>query len=270
MPAFHQALKSCAVLLFLLLLPIHAAAEDEITRPGDRMDWDEIDANFDELSSKLTLIFVDALTGGTIGNASVTLEGATKRTDSRGKVSFQFPKVRMGEGHVKAAFRKRGYVACEIDIHIMAGTVFNHRYSISPALPSGRYRIVLDWGEQPKDLDAHLIKQGRYHISYRDMKQFEDKAILDRDDTDGKGPETVTINYLDTTGHYVYYVHDYTNRENGDFKEFYKSRARVMVFNDHEMIESFEVPRGQGRVWKVFEIKGAQIVPNSQMRDRIE
>jgi len=34
-----------------------------------------------------------------------------------------------------------------------------------------------------------------------------------------------------------------------------------MVWNDAGLVQSFEIPAGPGRVWEVFEIKGAQIVP---------
>jgi hypothetical protein len=240
---------------------------------NDPFDFDRTkenaDFNFDELSGKLSLRFYDAVSGKPIPNAKLTLRGRTEISDQGGKVSFPFPKIVREEGIEKVHFEKKGYVTCDVEIHILLNSVFIHRYSISPSLPPGRYRITVDWADNPKDLDAHLIKRGRYHISFRDMKKYEDLAWLDRDDIDGEGPETVTVSRLDPNGHYVYYVHDYTHRADANFSGLEKSKAHVMVFNDNGVVESFRVSGGKGRVWRVFEIKDGSIVKNSGIVDRI-
>ncbi|HOX45432.1 MAG TPA: hypothetical protein PK668_17680 [Myxococcota bacterium] len=262
------------VLCALALLPLASWAGpfDDFDEAGKDHGTvrDNADFNFDEVEGKLSLRFYDALTGKPIQGGRVTLGEETATTDPTGKAMFTFPRIGREEGDVTAVFERQGYITSEIRIHIILDSVFLHRYSISPTLPAGRYRVVLDWGTSPADLDLHLVKQGRYHISYRDMRKYEDQAWLDRDDTDGEGPETVTLARLDLAGAYTCYVHDYTHRADSGFQEFGKSRARVMVFNDHGLVQSFEVAPGPGRVWRVFEIRDAQIQPASQMQDQTE
>jgi len=236
---------------------------------SDRKLKENTDVAFDELGGRLTLFFYDAVSGAPISGGQATFEGVTAATEFDGRVSFDFPQVPDLEGYRPLVFQKPGYITSTIRVHVIAQSVYIHRYSISPSLPPGRYRVVLDWGKEPKDLDAHLVKHDRYHISYRDMKKFEDQAWLDRDDTDGEGPETITIQALDPEGHYTFMVHDYTNRDVASFGAFKQSKAHVMIFNDRQMVKSFEVPTGAGRVWKVFEIRNAQIVDDSRIIDMV-
>ncbi len=257
--------------LSLLGLARGASADDpfDMDKTKNRIGEDR-NFGFDELEGKLSLRFYDAVTGKPISGARVKLENRTSVSDSGGKVSFPYPRLDREEGYVDLLFEKKGYVRTLIKIHLLLNSVFINRYSISPSLPPGRYRVTVDWNDSPPDLDAHLVKSGRYHISYRDKTKFEDLAWLDRDDTDGEGPETITIARLDPKSRYAYYVHDYTHRATADFATFNKSKAHVMIFSDTGLVRSFEVPAGKGRVWKVFEIAEGQILPGSQIVDRID
>jgi uncharacterized protein YfaP (DUF2135 family) len=126
-------------------------------------------------------------------------------------------------------------------------------------------RIIVDWGSEPKDLDAHLVKKDSYHISYRNMRQYEDHVMLDRDERNGHGPETITIMKLDESGHYTYYVHDYSNRKNKGSSALGRSGATVKVYNNREIIYEFFVGQGNGTVWKVFSIKNGVFTPLGQI-----
>ena len=146
----------------------------------------------------------------------------------------------------------------------MAGTLFFNRFSVSPSLPLGSVRIVLDWGEKPRDLDAHLIKQNGYHISYRNKKISADGiAQLDRDDTDGFGPETITTSELDQNSIYYYFVHNYSNKNIASSTALSNSRAGVKVYGgDNQLLEVFQAPLKQmGNYWHVFKIVNDKLVP---------
>ena len=226
---------------------------------------------FDEMDDKLNLYFVDALTGQPIPGATVTFEGATAVTDDAGKATFALPEVPDSkEVDLVAHFEKTGYVPSDAKVHFMLGSVWSNRWSISPALPPGKLRIVLDWGRSPADLDAHLVKDGVYHISFRNMRQYEDEVVLDRDDTDGYGPETITINHVDPNGRYTFFVHDYTDRADGSTDALSKkSRARVSVFSSERLVDQLMVPAGgKGVTWKVFEIQNGSIRPVGELATR--
>lgn len=224
-------------------------------------------ASNDELGGKLTLFFRDALTGRAIPDAQVSLENESGTTDADGSVSFTFPQVpEETDTYLYARFNKKGYVAAKVPLHFMVGTIFANHYSISPSLPPGNLRIVLDWGAQPPDLDSHFLKKGGYHISFRDMHKIEEQARLDRDDIDGEGPETITVEKLDAESDYVYFVHDYTNRGDPSSRLLPQSKAHVSIYTDKELFKTFEVPAGgRGRYWTVFHIRKGEIIPVSSL-----
>jgi len=136
--------------------------------------------------------------------------------------------------------------------------VFEHNFSISPAPELGEIRTILTWGSNPVDMDSHLITPEidsfNFHISYSNRGNSESApfAVLDLDDLDGFGPETITIKKLES-GIYKYYVHQYSN--DGSLNE---SKGRVQIFDspncDGEVIDIKE--EGEGRYWNVFEING--------------
>jgi len=128
----------------------------------------------------------------------------------------------------------------------------------------GSVRVVLTWGENPDDLDAHLIvppsenRENIYHVYFGDMGNCENDpwACLDRDDTTGFGPETITItNFLN--GEYLYFIHWY-----GGSGSWASSEAKIAVYDDSGFVVEFPVinndnePLENSRnVWIVFKIE---------------
>ena len=149
-----------------------------------------------EESGVYTLRFFDAVTGNPVEGGVVDVDHLAKfTTDMSGKVTFD---ATTPDGAYVAKFTKNGYITANYNFEILAGTIMYNRFSVCPSLKFGEMRVVLEWGKRPKDLDAHLVKQGGYHISFRDMAVAQDgSARLDRDDTNGEGPETITILKVD-------------------------------------------------------------------------
>lgn len=263
-----------------MVMTVLAAYDYALAAPQNRLsDSDRLklirekaEASNDELGGMLTLFFRDALTGKAIPDAQVSLGNESSVTGADGSVSFTFPQVpEETDTYLYARFNKRGYVSAKVPLLFMVGTIFANHYSISPSLPLGNLRIVLDWGAQPPDLDSHLLKKGGYHISFRDMHKVEDQARLDRDDMDGEGPETITIEKLDAESGYVYFVHDYTNRSDPSARGLSQSKAHISVYTDRELLKTFEVPSaGRGRYWTVFHIRRGEIIPVSSLGDEPE
>lgn len=162
--------------------------------------------------------------------------------------------------------------------------------------------IVLNWDEDPSDLDSHLTgpqldtNNSRFHLAYyntiidssddyNNSHAFEDytletnsslyyddnytgdldyyinpvscadgiTASLDRDDTDGYGPETTTICQTINNGLYKYYVHHY----DGD-TTMSEGNAKVTVTTKSGVTRIFTAPsansNGTDDVWHVFNI----------------
>jgi hypothetical protein len=215
---------------------------------------------FDELEGMLNLYFFNALDGKPIANGSVTIMNIDEfQTDYEGKISFGIPER---DTIYKVLFKKDGYIDSEFQIEIMAGTIFFNRFSVSPKLPFGALRAVLDWDANPGDLDAHLIKKNCYHISYHQMRISDDKVSrLDRDDMNGYGPETITTTKIDDNAEYLYLVHDYTDRARTDSQALSKSKAAVKIYSNDQLLYVLKVPANvRGNYWQVFKIVKGEIV----------
>lgn len=206
-------------------------------------------------TGQLTLRFINALTGDYVSGASVSIGNNSYTTDFEGKVLFTTDVV---NGQLPVSFRKEDFINSDFNLEIMVGSVWQAQISVSPALQPQQIRIVLDWANRPRDLDAHLIKEGDYHISYRDTRTSQDgTAQLDRDDTNGNGPETITINEMSVSDTYVYKVLDYSNRDSRRSRNLAsQSRATVRVYGDNRLMHTYRIDgSSRGNEWTVFRIE---------------
>lgn len=191
---------------------------------------------------------------------------ATVVTDQNGRYLVNLPAgVYTGELN-KAGFIK-GYV-----VGVSVSDTFNQNEDATAIkVPeSGELRIVLTWGEKPRDEDSHLIGPtpagDNFHTWYADkVHRFNGEvyADLDHDDVDSYGPETTTIRKR-VDGIYTFYVHNYS-RNGFDGKEtLRKSTAKVEVYDaTGNPLATYHIPTGEGTelYWHVFDMKieGANI-----------
>lgn len=127
-------------------------------------------------------------------------------------------------------------------------------YAISPIMLNklDGLRVVLTWGQTPKDLDSHTMYQGN-HVFFRN--KVGANANLDVDDVDSFGPETITIDKKHFGEKYVYAVHDYTDLDHPDTQALSNSNAQVFVYIGESLIRSYYVPKNKvGNLWVVFAI----------------
>ena len=129
-------------------------------------------------------------------------------------------------------------------------------YAISPVMTNlDGMRIVLNWGAEPRDLDSHLLFPDN-QVYFRN--KFGADALLDVDDTDGFGPETITINRKHDGERYVYAVFNYSNRTGVSEDSLANSGAEVFVYVGQTLIKTYYVPANRkGNMWEVFAITGA-------------
>jgi hypothetical protein len=224
----------------------------------DKKQKQQISDVFDEMETgNLVLRFFDALTGNPIKNGTVSIETIGEfESDFEGRIYFEPIEDNVV---LNVQFSHPEYITSQFDVELMAGTLFFNRFSISPKMPLGSLRVVIDWGENPRDLDAHFEKAGIYHISYRNMRVSADgTAKLDRDDTDGFGPETITTNNIDENAEYSFYVHKYSNEST----KLSDSKCSVKIYGrNNELINVLKVPENlNGNYWNVFKIKNDVIL----------
>jgi hypothetical protein len=251
-------MKKTIGLLFFLLLEVPAFSQYQ-----KMLDVLE-DTETEEQDGKFTLRFFNALNGEAVSDASVSVaEIGDFTSDPVGRVKFDIVK----DGNYSFKFSKGGFISAVYSFEVVAGTIFNNRFSVCPRQELGATRIVLDWDRSPADLDLHLVKKNAYHISYRDKIKADDgSAWLDRDDTNGWGPETVSISQTDNGAKYSCFVHDYSNQNDERSSQLSKSKAVIWVYNNNELVKIYRVPTEQkGNTWLAFSIQNGSIQDDNIM-----
>lgn len=203
--------------------------------------------------------------GYPIANASVTLGRQTVQTNAQGVASFAGLPASLFAVSTAAA----NYVAATQTTALSCAAVNNITVALSPSgtnvggLGAGKFRAILTWGENPRDLDSHLTGPAatgtdRWHVYYS-AKTAGDMCGLDVDDTTSFGPETITCpRTADTTttlrpGVYRYSVHHYAGTG-----LMSASGANVRLEFASGQSYTFTPPAGSylgaNDVWTVFEV----------------
>lgn len=243
------------VLILMLLLPVmlFSQVEDDFEDDFNNM-MQVLDDEMTFLEEgAFVLRFADAETDEAVKGAAINIEGiGSYTTDGQGLIKF--PKQK--DGKYNFSFKKDGYIPSDFTFEIIAEMIYFNRFSVSKVMDLGQIRIVLDWDSSPKDLDLHLEKVGEYHIAYHHKRVADDcSAKLDRDDVDGKGPETITITDVDDNASYTCYVHDYSNRNNPRSNRLSKSKGRITVYHNNQVEFILNIPSNvEGTRWNVFQL----------------
>ena len=185
---------------------------------------------------------------------------AQTSSDSGGGYSF----VGLNPGTYTVVATAVGFSECQRTAISLSGN--DARVQDVSCSPVGvnEIRIVLTWGENPRDLDAHLTgpnaDPSRFHVYYPSVSRGNTGASpfakLDVDDTSSFGPETITITRLNS-GAYRYSVHDYTNRNVASTSALGNSGAKVELYTPANAAPTtFFVPNQSGNLWTVFELSG--------------
>ena len=144
--------------------------------------------------------------------------------------------------------------------------------SMSPLIRNqGVYRIVLEWGSSPRDLDSHITSRGNdnYHVYFSNRSSGDGKAVLDRDVTSGYGPETITLEISEGNS-YIYSIRNYTDggasQGSSAAWNLANSGAKVTVYGEEGIIFSGDVPtHEQGVTWEVFRIENGRLIVTNRM-----
>lgn len=209
-------------------------------------------------------MITDAYTGGSIANAKIKVysqyltdfladrEVVTEvTTNTYGEYTFNVP-----VGKYELEVSKEGYTTNVKNLTLISDKD-NVHISLSPenqGVVEGNLRAVLHWGEQPYDLDSHMVGpqgEGRFHVYYSNKSTAH--VDLDVDDRSGYGPETISIKESEP-GVYSYYIHDYTNLTSLDSMALSMSGAYIELYSDNNLIYTIHVPENKGgTLWHVFD-----------------
>ncbi|MGN0394945.1 MAG: carboxypeptidase regulatory-like domain-containing protein, partial [Coprococcus sp.] len=218
----------------------------------------------------------DGLTGNGIDGVTLTIRKGwnnsdigdiitTTMTDSSGAYSLTLP---LGNYTVNAT--KNGYISATFNIIIQNGTTNQQNGTMTPIVSGDGYRIVLTWGENPRDLDSHvegtLSDGANFHVYYNHKSQYDgniEVCNLDVDDVTSYGPETITLNPT-TDDAYYYYIYRYAG--SGTVAS---SAAQIKVYQGETLLRKFNVPTdlGDSDYWNVFAIKNGSIIIQNTITD---
>lgn len=207
----------------------------------------EIDG-FAELDEVLILSYKDAVDCKPVANAKVQLGELDYETDEFGYIKLPMgPFSEMMDASAPIKISKPGYITLNTQLEVAAGTVLNRRMVLSPALAEGKVRFVLQWDEEPEDLDLHLTGPD-FHISYRNMRNVPNKAKLDQDEMQGYGPETITLDKVRPGSRYTLWVDNYSNDNR------FLGTEQVYIYSGDQLIKSLHLKRTTSRAIKVLEL----------------
>ncbi len=233
-------------------------------------------------------IITNAVTGRPIEDVNLQLRSGWNntegeiikelKTDSDGEFRFGAKKafgVIFGIpcGNYTITASKEEYLATSFNIIVWPGEDTDNpeqNGTMSPVMADDTYRIVLTWGENPSDLDSHVV--GRFsdgedfHVYYENMWEYDyesdlEVCNLDLDDITGYGPETITLN-VNTDAPYYYYVYHYDG--SGTLST---SGAQIKVYHGNDPVRTFHVPTGFGQedYWNVFAIVDGKIISKNTL-----
>jgi uncharacterized protein YfaP (DUF2135 family) len=233
------------------------------------------DANVKAVFIQLGIVsgtITDAQTGDSVSQATIRLvkdNQPIKEVTTDGNGNYNLTGIRPSDYTLEVV--KVGYITKSSEITVKEAETVAHNESIQKQ-GTAEFSVVLTWGETPDDLDSHLTGPKadnpleRFHIYYGNKQYASDLngdemvyAKLDRDDTDGFGPETIT-SFIKTNGVFRYYVHDFGENSEMDLPQ---SQAKVELYQQNRLVKTFNVPENQqGFVWHVFEIdQDGNVIP---------
>lgn len=211
----------------------------------------------------------NALTGSGIEEVTLTIRKgwnnaeigdvvATTTTESNGAYSVALPL-----GNYTMYATKDGYISTTVNIIVQEGTTSAQNGTMTPIISGDSFRIVLTWGENPRDLDSHVegtLSSGTsFHVYYGHESQYDgdvEVCNLDVDDTTSYGPETITLNTVSDNPYY-YYIYRFAG--SGTVAS---SGAQIKVYQGENLVATFNVPtdQGTGDYWNVFAIVDGELI----------
>lgn len=221
--------------------------------------------------ASLTVNASNAFTGSALSGAVISVTGSTVSglTNSLGVASLSG----LSSGSAQLTATASGFTSASRTLDLSCTSTNSAGISLSPttgtgAVTASQVRIVLNWGQNPSDLDSHLTgpsatstglltdTTNRFHVYY--AARTADVAMLDVDDVTSFGPETVTISPPAgrTTlrpGLYRYSVFHFSGSAT-----IPTSGASVTLTLGGQAPREFRAPAGtapsSGSLWTVFEL----------------
>jgi hypothetical protein len=208
-----------------------------------------------------------ALTGATVllhqyANAQGTANVGSVVTDSTGAFTFS----NLAAGTYTLEVSASGYVDGTRST-VAIGDITNYSQDVILSRGGPQFRAVLTWSANPSDLDLHAVVKdslGVYDSIYYSNPGDTLTTALDHDETEGYGPETITI-YHQYPGVDTFFVVNYSNEGSDPDTTLARSGAVVRVYNNDALLTTMYVPNQPGTLWNLFTWDGTTLTPLNTM-----
>lgn len=233
--------------------------------------------NPDADCANLQVIVNNAVDGTVITNATVSIGDQSNVTNAEGLASF----TGLPSGSREISVASNDFTGISRAVELTCGDNSTTAFNLNPtvgiqAMTANDVRIVLNWGEHPVDLDAHLTgpepgavasggnEADRFHIFWWNTATSDGVAVLDVDDTTSYGPETVTVTPPSGSSHlrpglYRYTVYQYEGMStllNNTSVDLYVGNEPVRQFHPQGASGAASLVDGaQGNLWTAFEFE---------------
>jgi|GEM_PF-2472203 len=229
-------------------------------------------------SGTFTGYVIDANTGDTIKAASVAIKNWQKTTVDTvvSANNGKFTTATLDPGTYSIVINKDDYYELSIDNKSIAGSIELGNLAICEELAPYQIRVVVQWEDEPNDLDLHLVgptkksvdtTNGRFHIYYPDSRKSYNEgtgeyidgadatgdkstASLVQDKTNGYGPEAINIFLGYVSGTYTYTLYNWT----GSSWVGKNITARVFDSGGEWKELAFPTTATEERYWKMFRV----------------
>ena len=210
---------------------------------GLRATAEGFEAHADQLENSSKIVsgnVVLATNGSAVIGATVSLGSQNTVTDDKG----YFVLSDVSQGSYEITVTKQGYITDKRRISVNAPISLIIALTDTELL--NKWRAVLVWTGGIKDVDLHASKTNGEHVYWSNMTTST--MELDRDDRDFFGPETITID--DLNSQVAIYVHNYSSFK-GDLtaSELAASGAAVTIYHGNQTINTYNVPVSGSTLW---------------------
>ena len=206
-----------------------------------------------ELEGNIHISVKDAESCANVPGYRFEMAGKSYVADGKGYVKIPEAEADLGfDSRVPMKFSKEGYLNLELSVPVVFGQPKLRRFLMTRHIPAESARFVLSWGEKPRDLDLHLVGPD-FHVSYRDKKSVPNVAKLDRDDTNGYGPETITLDKVKQGTEYKVFVRNYSGEadmnDEGVVQIYLNNKLKTVVYLSAGG-KDFQIGRIVDKDWK--------------------
>ena len=188
----------------------------------------------------------DAQTGGPV--SSVAIKVRKDWGNKTGEVVGNYTSNSSGEyriedlplGNYTIECIKENYVTGYLNIFVTQSGNYQQNVVLNPKSvenDNSELRVVLTWGENPSDIDSHLVglspTNQKFHVFYAEPEYYENGELicdLDVDDTTSYGPETITLYKVNPDQTYSFYLHDYSNKYKENSTALSNSSATLTIY----------------------------------------